>query len=54
MKGMALVKTGQSSKGRDEFYTLMRRFPKNSLTQKAKDVLKGLGLPTTPPKRRRR
>jgi TolA-binding protein len=54
MKGMALVKTGQRNKGRDEFYTLMRRFPKNPLAKKAIDVLKGLGLPTTPPKRRRR
>lgn len=53
MKGMALVKMGQRNKGRDEFYTLIRRFPNNQLAEKAKDTLKGLGLPATPPRKSR-
>lgn len=51
MKGMALVRMGQRNKGRDEFYTLIRRFPNSPLADKAKDMLKGLGLPTRPPKK---
>lgn len=50
MKGMSLVKMGARNKGRDEFYTLVKRFPNAGVTAKAKEQLKALGLPATPPK----
>jgi len=52
MKGMALIRMGQRNNGRDEFYTLIRRFPNNPLAAKAKDTLKGLGLPARPSSKR--
>lgn len=50
MKGMALLKTGQRSKARDEFQTLIRRFPSSELADKAKSQLRVL----TPTKSRQR
>jgi len=49
MKGMALFKMGQRTKGRDEFYSLISRFPDSPLAAKAQDVLKGYGYAPRPP-----
>ena len=54
MKGMALLKTGQRNKARDEFYTLIKRFPNAGVTGKAKEQLRALGLSPVPPKAKRR
>jgi TolA-binding protein len=52
MKGMTLVKMGQRTRGADEFYELLRRFPRNELAPKARAQLRSLGLSQNPPARR--
>jgi tol-pal system protein YbgF len=51
MKGMTLVKMGQRTRGAEEFYELLRRFPRDELAAKARTQLRNLGLSTTPPRR---
>jgi TolA-binding protein len=49
MKGMALLKMGETAKARSEFNTLITRFPKNELSLKARSQLPARTPP--PPKK---
>jgi tol-pal system protein YbgF len=51
MKAMALQKLGDSAGAREEFSTLIKRFPNNQLSQKARVQLK---IPAAPAKPKRR
>ncbi len=48
MKGMALLKMGETAKARSEFNTLIKRFPSSELAGKAKSQLRA--LPAAPAK----
>lgn len=50
MKAMSYAKMGQKSKARDEFNTLIKRYPESELSAKAKTQLRSLG--STAPSRR--
>ncbi len=52
MKGMALLKVGRRNQARDEFYSLIERFPNHELAAKAKAQLRALGLPASRKKTR--
>jgi TolA-binding protein len=52
MKGMALLKVGRRNQARDEFYSLIERFPNHELAAKAKAQLRALGLPASRKKAR--
>jgi TolA-binding protein len=45
MKGMALLKMGETAKARSEFNALIKRFPSSELTGKAKSQLRTLPAP---------
>jgi TolA-binding protein len=51
MKGVALIKMGERTRGAEEFYELLRRYPDGRLAPKAKAQLRALGLTTVPPKK---
>ena len=48
MKGMALLKMGETVKSRSEFNTLVKRFPNSELAGKAKSQLRALPAPSKP------
>jgi TolA-binding protein len=50
MKGMALLKLGETAKARGEFNTLIKRFPNNELSTKARSQLRTLPAPSKPAK----
>ncbi len=49
MKGMALLKLGETAKARSEFNTLIKRFPNNELAAKARSQLKTLAAAPAKP-----
>ncbi len=46
MKGMALLKLGETAKARSEFNALIKRFPNNELADKARSQLRALNKTT--------
>ena len=47
-KGQALIKMGRRTDGGHEFQDLIKKFPRNDLSTKACDQLKGMGLSCGP------
>ena len=56
MKGATLVKMGKRTQGKQEFCELVKRFPSNDLSGKARSQVKALGLtcgPATPVRKKK-